>query len=223
MSTFTLTVTIDGVVEKKLKRGGYKLCLCKKVGDAPYNVIWSGKTFLRSNTFRWTESYAVFGSEEFRDGALAHSATEEQDIEFNQVCELTSDCIMEPAKGPIKPTGKFTVDNECGADMHIGVQQALGGDPRNKTAIFVTKVVVKGETELQPRAKVIVFFDQRLETRMMFSRSVSRSAEIEYTGGVISQTAVYTGNEEWEVSKDRRPRLAYHPDKGFYPDEAPLL
>jgi len=224
--SFTLTVAIDPASEQKLKNGGYKLCLAKRVGDPAevkdrYNVVWSGANFLSRNTFRWEEKYAVFGGSEFADGALAEAATTVQAIGFDQTCELTTDCIMKPAVGAVHPTGEFFVNNNCKADMHIGVEQALNGGAMSP--IFVTKVVVTGRTTLSPRIQVLVFFDQNLQSKMMFSRSVSRTVEIEYTAGQTSHSAFYNGNEEWEINGLHRPRLAYHPDKGFIQDDAEPL
>jgi len=223
MSKFSLTVTLDPKVEKKLKAGGYKLCVCKRVGDEAYNVVWSGKEFQNSNFFVWTESYAVFGSEDFEDGALAHTSTAVQNIKFGQTCALTKNGILEPPTGAVKPTGHFYVDNDCLADMHIGVSQALGNDPNKKTPIFLTDVVVKGITDLEPRVQLLVFFDKKLETQMMFARAVTRTTDIEYAPGETSKQARFTAKEEWEVSGQVRARLAYHPNKGFFSDEESFL
>jgi len=222
MSKYTLTVTVDPKVERKLKIGGYKLCLCKKVGDEAYNVIWSGKQFLNKNTFTWIESYAVFGTEQFKDGMLTQTSTSVQNIKFGQTCVLSPDCILQPPTGPVKKTGYFYVDNECLEDIHIGVSQALN-DPRKKAPIFITSVLLKGLADLEPRVQLLVFFDKKLESQMMFSRAVTRTTEVEFTDGAIYQHARYTAKEEWEVSGEVRARLAYHPSKGFFDDEERFL
>jgi len=222
-SRFTLTVSVDSDSERKLKAGGYNLCICKRVGDDAYNVIWSGKEFLASNTFRWVESYAVFGTQVFEDGALAEAATAIRNIGFNQSCLLASDCILEAATGAVRPTGIFRVINDCKADMHIGVMQALGNDDTKKVPIYLSKVTVKGQSELEPRNQVLVFFDRKLESQMMFERDVSRATEIDFPGGTVFRDAFYNADEEWEVDGVRRPRLAYHPTKGFYPDRTRFL
>jgi len=224
MSKFSLTVTHDPEVEKKLKAGGYKLCICKRVGDKAYNVVWlSGKDFKAKNHFVWTESYAVFGSEDFKDGALAHTSTAVQNIKFGQTCLLTKNGVLEPPTGAVKPTGHFFVDNDCLTDMHIGVSQAIGNDTSKKTPIFMTDVFTKGLTDLEPRVQLLVFFDKELETQMMFTRAVTRATEIEYAPGETSKHARFNAEEEWEVSGQVRARLAYHPNKGFFSDEESFL
>jgi len=107
--------------------------------------------------------------------------------------------------------------------MHIGVLQALGNDPKKKTPIFVTDVVLKGLTDLEPRVQLMVFFDKKLETQMMFAREVTRTTDIEYSAGEASKHARFTAKEEWEVSGQVRARLAYHPYKGFFSDEGSPL
>jgi len=98
-----------------------------------------------------------------------------------------------------KLTG-FTLINNYG-DIHPGVSQMSFNSITGKevsTPIYVAKkLVVTGETLLTPVEKVLVWFEQNIETSTMFSNSKSKSVEIDLTQ-VNSDTRLYK-NESWII------------------------
>jgi len=168
--------------------------------------------------FSWAESYAVFGWKDLHDGIPVHTETQVQDIRFNQTCTLASDCEMEPATGVEKPTGHFAVNNECNANLHLGVKQAFSYADK-KSNIFFTDEIKEGTVDLAPRVRVLLFFHQHLETGMILKHPVSGAIEIDYAKGVTSHAVKYNNGGQWEVQDGYSPRLAYCPGQGFYANE----
>jgi hypothetical protein len=220
MVTYTLTVDIGEDVYATLKKGGYKLCICKKIKDE-YNVVWEGNTFLPvGNKFEWTEDFSVFGATQFKNKVQVGGATRDQRIKFGQTCVLSDIGVMGPATGPVKG-GTFTVDNEyVSGTLHIGVKQKIGSG--TALPVYVSPVVVTGIDDFTPVVTVMVFFNRELKTSTMFDKSVSHTCEVEYEGGATSQTRLYNDDQEWEIEGKALPKLGYRADKGFYHEDIPL-
>lgn len=179
-----------------LKQNNYKLCFAKKVGDKDYNVVWqSYDNYLSNNTFSWTPLYQVFGSNIFQDNVQVSVSTNPVDIFLGQTCKLdTSGYINPPFTGG--PDISFTVDNEYGP-IHLGVNQISTGinGKRITTPIYVAEnKSVEGVTTLTPVEKILVWFEQDIQTSTMFSVSRSKAVEIDLTT-INTATREYTGGK----------------------------
>ncbi|MGK7925414.1 MAG: hypothetical protein AB4290_09230 [Spirulina sp.] len=180
-----------------LKNGNYKLCFAKKVGDAAYNVVWqSYQDYLANNTFSWTPQYQIFGSNVFQANIEVQVSTNTQTIGLGETSILNSSGILEsPSTGG--PTTGFVMDNQYGS-IHPGVNQLSTGidGKQESTPIYVAESPsVIGETTLTPVEKILVWFEQDIQTSTMFSTSRSQAVEIDLTNQ-DSATRMYQ-NQTW--------------------------
>ncbi|AFY43919.1 hypothetical protein [Nostoc sp. PCC 7107] len=167
-----------------LKGSDYKLCFAKKVGDNDYNVVWQSFTaYLSNNSFLWTPQYQLFGSNIFQSNIEVKVSTNTIKIGLGEQSILSKAGLLQPPSTGGEPTG-FTLKNEFG-NIHPGVNQMSFNTITGKevsTPIYVAQnPVVIGDTLLTPVEKVLVWFEQNIETSTMFSNSRSKSVEIDLT------------------------------------------
>jgi hypothetical protein len=177
-----------------LKTSRYRLCFAKKVGDNAYDVVWQSYTnYLSNNTFSWTPQYELFGSNTFQDNVRVDISTNVQRIGLGEVSILNASGLLSPASTG-GPSTSITLRNQYGP-IHPGINQisksSMGGAAVS-TPIYVAQYpVVLGDTSLTPVEKVLVWFQQDIETGTMFSESRSMSIEIDLTF-TNSATRLYT-------------------------------
>lgn len=196
-STKLVDIQISTADLAELKTNDYRLCFAKKVGDADYNVVWqSYNKYLANNTFSWTPQYQLFGSNFFKGNIEVKVATNLVQIGLGETSVLDPNGILGAPKtsGPITA---FTLKNEYGS-IHPGVNQlSIGLDGSQvSTPIYVArKEIVMGEAKLTPVEKILVWFEQNIETSTMFSDARSNAVEIDLT---LENTAtrLYT-NQKW--------------------------
>lgn len=166
-----------------LKKAKYKLCFAKKVGDNDYNVVWQayGKYVFTSN-FSWVPQYQLFGANSFSSSVQVDVTTNMVDIGLGETSILNEVGTLEAPRTAGKSTVITMVNNYD--SIHPGINQ-ISTDVDGKlvsTPIYVaTNEVVKGSVELEPVEKVLVWFEQEIQTSTMFSSSRSRSVEIDLT------------------------------------------
>lgn len=166
-----------------LKKAGYRLCFAKKVGDNAYNVVWqSYDLYLHINEFSWVPMYQLFGTNRFEDDVTVQATTNTVDIGLGEMSVLNAEGILEP---PITggPQISITMDNMYGP-IHPGINQLSTGLDGStvSTPIYVSEhQVVPGEIVLTPVEKVLVWFEQNIQTSTMFSDARSNSVEIDLT------------------------------------------
>ncbi|KAI0633775.1 hypothetical protein C8Q77DRAFT_1057157 [Trametes polyzona] len=226
MSTFTLTVNVASADLIALKQAGYNLCIAKKVNNT-YNTVWRGGRpvrFLARNTFQWTSSYQVFGTQTFSDGALVVAATETPQIQFGQTALLDTDGSMHNPTGSPDTSGTFSVDNEYAA-MNIGVNGYLSGA---FSPIFVTPdALVTGNVSLTPVETILVWFDSQHVTSTIIATSVSNTIEVDYTGGFSSRSVTYAsapgqpGTGAWTLDGQLRLASTYNPTTNLFAVQRP--
>ncbi|TFK34284.1 hypothetical protein BDQ12DRAFT_727062 [Crucibulum laeve] len=189
MTTYQLEVQIAPSDIRRLKEGGYNLCIAKKVNGA-YSVIWSGdQNFAPSNTFEWVDEYQVFGVDSFKVGALVKAATNSEDIQPGQSCVLDQNGVMGVATGSAHSTGRFSVLNEYSA-ISIGVSAKLFGETR---PVFVTPTSTVGTTTFEPVDDIVVWFSPMLTTGTMISGAdITTSIEVKYGGGETSKSVRFS-------------------------------
>ncbi len=185
-----------------LKSAKYKLCFAKKVGDNAYNVVWQSYIgYLMNNTFSWTPEYQLFGSNIFQSDVRVDVSSNMQDINLGQTCILNQHGYLEsPASGG--PETSLTLQNEYGP-IHPGVNQLSTGinGERISTPIYVSQdQAVKGSVVLTPVEKVLVWFEQNIETSTMFSDAKAKSVEIDLTR-TNQATRLYAAGE-WKTPKE---------------------
>jgi len=168
---------------KILKQNKYKLCFAKKVGENDYNVVWQSYTdYLSNNAFSWIPKYQLFGSNEFEANVTVKVSTNKVDIGLGETALLDASGYLESAYSG-GPDISITLSNEYGP-IHPGLNQISTGIDGEEisTPIYVGESqVVEGDTKLTPVEKVLVWFEQNVETSMMFSTSRSKAVEIDLT------------------------------------------
>jgi hypothetical protein len=193
MSKFTLDVHVDNEAIAELKKDGYQLCIAKKVMDK-YTVVWEGRNFLNENHFEWQEQYKIFTVETFKEGLLATASDDPQDIASGQTCTLDANGVLSDAKGASDTSGVFHLNNNFG-EIHVGVSALIGGTYK---PIFVTpENVVQGVVDLEPINTILVWFDSKVTTSMMFEHTVSRDKELTYEGDTLGHAVKYTLKSGW--------------------------
>ncbi len=186
----TIEIGLDDL--KNLKASNYKLCFAKKIGDEDYNVVWQAYTeYLSNNSFSWTPQYQLFGSNTFQADLTVRVSTNIVSMGLGETSILDSAGILgAPSTGG--PATSLNLDNQYGS-IHPGVNQlSTGIDGRTvSTPIYVAvSPIVKGQTGLTPIEKVMVWFEQHVETSTMFSTSRSMAVEIDMTS-TNSATRLY--------------------------------
>lgn len=178
-----ITVNVDDSSINTLKDNGYKMCFAKKIGNFNYNVVWQSYTdFLGINTFSWVPQYSVFGSNRFEDKVTVEVSCKPVNIGLGETTTLSKNGILSPAvTGGSETT--ITIENKYGS-IHPGVNQlsiGLQGE-QVATSIYVAeKAAIEGTIELTPIEKVLVWFEQDIETGTMFSTVRSKAVEVDLT------------------------------------------
>ena len=195
----TVNVQISEADLAALKGANYKLCFAKKIGDNTFNVVWqSYDQYLSTNMFQWTPQYQLFGSNSFNSGVQVRVSTNVQEIGLGQTSTLNSAGILEsPVTGG--PETSFTMNNEYGS-IHPGVNQLSIGITGEKisTPIYVAEdPIVMGTDQLTPVEKVLVWFEQNVETSTMFSNSKSKSIELDLTN--TNEINCRYENQKWVI------------------------
>lgn len=190
---------------KHLNSSNYKLCFAKKIVGKPYNIVWQAyPQYLSKNFFSWSHQYKVFGSQTFRDKARVKIATESVAIKVGETITLDRSGIFSSPKTE-GPTTDITINNQYGW-IHVGLSQiSLGiNDKKEVTPIYLTaKAIVKGRIEFTPIDKVLVWFEQQIQTSTMFSRQPPQTQAISCATELdLSQKSCLTAcykNQEWSI------------------------
>ncbi|BAW80146.1 hypothetical conserved protein [Candidatus Nitrosoglobus terrae] len=177
---------------KTLKAGNYKLCFAKKIGNFEYNVVWqSYDKYFEINDFSWTPQFQIFGSNIFQEGVKVKTSTRLVNIGLGETITLSSAGQFGDPTTKGRETS-ITMINDYGL-IHPGLSQLSTGVEGEEisTAIYVApSQAVLGITELTPVEKVLVWFEQNIETSTMFSNARSREVEVDLTF-VDSVTRIY--------------------------------
>lgn len=181
--TKTVSVEIDGDMLDELKKNEYKICFAKKVGNFDYNVVWqSYDQYMERNEFSWLPQYSVFGSNQFKDTVKVSVSCKPVTIGLGEMTTLSKSGRLSKAVTGGKETA-LTIHNEFGS-IHPGVDQlsvGLDGEQVSTPIYVAQKASVSGDIELTPVEKVLVWFEQDIETATMFSTSRSKSKEVDLT------------------------------------------
>lgn len=178
-----VSIVIDDDDFDALKDAGYQLCFAKKVGDAAYNVVWqSYSKYFANNDFSWTPQYQLFGTNTFQEKIVVKASTNLVGIGLGEQATLNKNGRLGPASTG-GPATAITMINDYGS-VHPGLNQLSTGIDGSQvsTPIYVApKPIVHGEANLTPVEKVLVWFEQNIQTSTMFSTARSKSVEIDLT------------------------------------------
>ncbi|NER51320.1 MAG: hypothetical protein F6J92_32560 [Symploca sp. SIO1A3] len=193
--TVSVRITLEALEE--LKKSDYKLCFAKKVGDFEYNVVWQSYTnYLHNNYFSWKPMYQLFGSNKFEGNLVVHAMTNFVRIGLGQTSVLSRSGIL---SDPITsgPDTSITMQNNYGS-IHPGISQFsesnMGGASTSTPIYVAERPVFKGEVQLTPVEKVLIWFEQNIETGTMFSTARSLEIEVDLTYD-NSKALEYTGDK----------------------------
>lgn len=167
----TVTIKIENRDLVHLKKANYKLCFAKKVQSAPYNVVWKAyDQYLANNTFSWDSTYKLFGSQNFQKNQKVNPATNQVAIKLGEVSTLNSSGILSPPKTG-GASDEITLINNYGF-IHPGIVQTFTGFDHKmvSTPIYLAmEPILKGSATLTPLDIVLVWFEQNIETGIMFA------------------------------------------------------
>tara|TARA_B110000114_G_C15055595_1_gene383136 strand:- start:933 stop:1589 length:657 start_codon:yes stop_codon:yes gene_type:complete len=167
-----------------LKDNNYMLCFAKKVGDSAYNVVWQAYgEYLSTNSFSWTPQYQLFGSNTFQSNLTVITSTNIVNIGLGETSTLNSAGLLSDPPISGGPITSVTMVNDYGK-IHPGVNQVSTGVDGNivSTPIYVAEnAAIQGTVTLTPVEKVMVWFQQEVETSTMFSDIIGTPVEIDLT------------------------------------------
>ncbi len=190
----TVTIQIDSNDVGRLQQSGHNLCFAKKIGTAPYNVVWqSYGRYLGSNNFSWRPIFQLFGSNMFRGNAEVQIATGMVSIDLGEQSTLDYNGVLSEAVAG-GPAASITINNDYG-QIHAGLTQLSTGPDGSQasTPIYVTPDPIRqGTTSLTPADRLLVWFEQRITTGTMFSGERPNAVEIDLTAA-SSARRLYQG------------------------------
>jgi hypothetical protein len=191
-----VSIAIDLEDLRDLKAANYRLCFAKKVGAEAFNVVWqSYHDYLAFNEFSWIPMYQLFGANRFLDNVAVRVSTNLVDIGLGEQSTLDDAGILSRPK-TAGPSTSINLVNDYGK-IHPGICQLSTGIDGTEVAtpIYVaTEPVVTGDASFTPVERVLVWFEQNIETSTMFSNARSKSVQIDLTN-VNSATRLYQGGQ----------------------------
>jgi len=193
----SVNIKISQAELANLKGNDYMLCFAKKVGDNAYNVVWQAyDKYLANNTFSWTPQYQLFGNNVFQSNIRVEAQTNIVTIGLGETSTLDSDGnLSNPVSGG--PSTSITMLNDYG-NIHPGVNQISTGIDGSitSTPIYVAqKASITGTTSLTPVEKVLVWFQQNIQTSTMISQVIGTPVEIDLT--LADTAARLYSNGQW--------------------------
>jgi len=194
-----VNVKVDQKDLAVLKSANYRMCFAKKVGSNAFNVVWqSYHDYLTNGSFSWTPQFQLFGSNSFVSNVKVKMSTDSQVIGLGETCILDKNGVLQaPTTGGSLTS--LTMKNEYGS-IHPGVNQISIGITGQQVAtpIYVSEEpIVMGDTALTPVEKVLVWFEQNIETSTMFSDSRSKSIELDLT--TINEKSILYKDQKWSI------------------------
>lgn len=194
-------VELDDKALEILKSNKYKLCFAKKVGEADYNVVWqSYDAYENFNNFSWVPLYQIFVTKTFKESVVVKVSSKQVKIGLGEQVTRDENGVLSEAITGGDGTALNLVNE--GNMTHVGVNQLSVGIDGSEisTPIYVSQEsILKGEIHLQPKEKVLVWFEQNIETGTMFSTSRSKAIEIDLTSRNSINIAFDGTTMEWRT------------------------
>ncbi|KAJ7037246.1 hypothetical protein C8F04DRAFT_1093049, partial [Mycena alexandri] len=148
--------------------------------------------YLANNQFKFQEQYQVFGGNKFGSGALVEAQTLPVNIAFGKVAVLQDTGVFQAAKDAdnkkeLLDGATFAVNNDYQA-ICIGVNGYING---TFLPIHLSRQLVTGSIELQPKVELMVWFSNKEQTSSMIMKAATLSTTVDFTG-VTTRTIRYT-------------------------------
>jgi hypothetical protein len=200
-ATKTITIQISDEDLKNLKSSNYNLCFAKKVDGFDYNLVWQAYgNYLSTNVFSWTPQYQLFGTNNFTPGSVVSTQTNLMTIGLGESSTLDEfGLLSNPVSGgSIK---SISMQNNYGI-IYPGICQVSTGIDATiiSTPIYIAQnALLKGVlSSLTPLNKVMVWFQQDIETATMFS-STTGSANVEIDLTTANTATRFYFNGVWST------------------------
>ncbi|KAG7094768.1 hypothetical protein E1B28_005584 [Marasmius oreades] len=178
-SKYRLTIFISEDTFPALKKAGYRLCIAKEVNGKHDVAFQTVKDIVYQNDFEFDERFLIFGTKKFEVGETAQPFTRKVLIASGREVTLDVDGAFSVVSGPVVPSKPFTVHNQYAYPLHFGVDAVV--DNGYNTAFVHEMAVLSGEIFMAPKKKLLIWFDQGLETGMMFTHTVSNCMRLDFT------------------------------------------
>ncbi len=189
----SLTINIAGEDYNNLRAANYNLNIAIKV-NGTFNVVWySINDFSTSNKFQFSPIFHLFATRSFQSGAFAKSETNVVNVSPGHMVVLDSVGVIRAQTAGDSPEGIRFINN-FGSD-HPALSQQLT-DPSGRQAILPIYVSPTTSSQLlTPAPEVLVWFEQNLETSVMFSGPRQFSVTVDFTD--VSTATHLFSNEVW--------------------------
>jgi len=203
MAQYTLHIKIDSPILKN--NASDNLCIAKKVNDefttvfhgASINPVGKQSPLLAVNTFKWTEEYQVFLTQEFTAGVQVSASTNLRNIKFGEVVEFDSsahDIVEAVGAAEARFTSAATAKNSfiighIPQGLHASISCKTGSN--EWAPVYVDNKPHNGEQDklLTPINKYSLFWDSLLVTSAMIDYAKSSSPkEFEFPANEFEMT-----------------------------------
>lgn len=194
-----INVEIKDADLRGLMDSHYRMCFAKKVGDNDYNVVWqSYDYFSENNTFSYRPEYQAFRTDTFQAQVTVKVSSNPKDIGLGETTTIDKYGILSDATTGGDQTA-ITVNNDF-RPTHIGISQVSMGinGTMISTPIYVSEEqCMLGNATFKPVEKVLIWFENNIETGTMFTNMRSRSIEIDLTNKNVANVRYEDGS--WKV------------------------
>ncbi len=178
-----ITINIDKKDFVTLKKNKYKLCFAKSIEGKKFNTVWKTldiNEYFINTEFKWTPEYSICASSSFANNQQVNEMTGSQKIELGQQITLDKNGLLcEPETGSFEESILFI--NEYSGTTHPVIKQ-VNSDSKVESSIYIAEnAVIIGTDIFTPVDKILVWFQQDVETNTMFSEAKSNSIIINLT------------------------------------------
>jgi hypothetical protein len=206
-----LTININNDDFDRLQAAQYNLCIAKKIADEDYDVVWWAipySEYIPVTTIAWPSSYQLFLALGFQPGnPVAQSGPPVDVFPGQQVTLDASGQFSTPSVGSSPKS--ITLINQYGS-IFPAVSQPLtvGQGAIQPSPFFIPQaMLLKGQIDFAPTDTVLVWFQQRATSGMMFSpppsqepqeEMIARTTAFEVDLSSGASASITYSNQEWK-------------------------
>ncbi|KAH7153505.1 hypothetical protein EDB81DRAFT_946338 [Dactylonectria macrodidyma] len=200
MSSFSLNVTIDNAI---LKTGSDdKLVIARKVNGS-LNAVFDGysiapntqwKTLLKTNEFKWSDSYKVFLVSSVNPGDSVIANTNEVEIPFDYLTKYADNQLADPAlkqaAGFFAKPGSFGIA-DVPMQLHAGVKMSTAGGSWATIYVDRSNHVGKTRITLQPQNEYFLIWKNEVSTETIWALTESDGQKVVFKDGETKKAIRY--------------------------------